>query len=212
MDDSDVDPIIKEELEKYSFYIDFISIKRQNKNWINPCVNYNIGFEFIKGSKVIIQNSEVCHIGDVLIFIDNNLKQNEYLVFDGSSYITASTPYWRSEAFCPTIFTSVASEYQITSASYVATYTGVTYGSGSYGTSSYATVSYKFSGSIAQVQNYLPAGINNQKYNGSKLTSADFNINSTQTVDGGPAVEWKTANPNQLIYQTLGEQGSFVLV
>ena len=136
----------------------------------------------------------------------------EYLVFDGSSYITASTPYWRSEAFCPTIFTSVASEYQITSASYVATYTGVTYGSGSYGTSSYATVSYKFSGSIAQVQNYLPAGINNQKYNGSKLTSADFNINSTQTVDGGPAVEWKTANPNQLIYQTLGEQGSFVLV
>jgi hypothetical protein len=101
---------------------------------------------------------------------------------------------------------------RFTSSSYDAIYSGSIYGSSSYGTGSYATISYKFSGSLAQVQTYLPAGINNQKYNGSKLTSADFNIDSTQTVDGGPSVEWKTANPNQLIYQTLGEQGSFVLV
>jgi hypothetical protein len=79
-------------------------------------------------------------------------------------------------------------------------------------TSVYSEFQYASGSTLAQIQNYLPAGINNQKYNGSKLTSADFNINSTQTVDGGPAVEWKTANPNQLIYQTLGEQGSFVLV
>jgi hypothetical protein len=136
----------------------------------------------------------------------------DYLIFNGTTYITASTPYWRSEALDPVIIDSTTSEYQIISSSYVAVYTGPVYGSGSYGTSSYATVSYKFTGSLAQVQNYLPIGIGNQKYNGSKLTSPDFNINSTQTVDGGPAVEWKTANPNQLIYQTLGEQGSFVLV
>ena len=136
----------------------------------------------------------------------------DYLIFNGTTYITASTPYWRSEALDPVIIDSTTSEYQIISSSYVAVYTGPVYGSGSYGTSSYATVSYKFTGSLAQVQNYLPIGIGNQKYNGSKLTSPDFNINSTQTVDGGPAVEWKAANPNQLIYQTLGEQGSFVLV
>jgi hypothetical protein len=136
----------------------------------------------------------------------------DYLIFNGTTYITASTPYWRSEALDPVIIDSTTSEYQIISSSYVAVYTGPVYGSGSYGTSSYATVSYKFTGSLAQVQNYLPIGINNQRYAGSKLTSADFNIDSTQTVDGGPAVEWKTANPNQLIYQTLGEQGSFVLV
>jgi hypothetical protein len=34
-----------------------------------------------------------------------------------------------------------------------------------------------------------------------KLTSPGFNVNSTQTTDGGPVVEWRTANPNQLIYQ-----------
>ena len=107
----------------------------------------------------------------------------EYLIRSGSTYITASSPYWRSEALAPVILSSSFSEFQ--------------YASGSV---------------LAQVQSYLPRGINNQRYAGSKLTSADFNIDSTQTVDGGPAVEWKTANPNQLIYQTLGEQGSFVLV
>ena len=65
---------------------------------------------------------------------------------------------------------------------------------------------------FAQVQDYLPIGINNQKYNGSKLTSADFNISSTQTIDGGPVVETKQANANQLIYTDRpGTQGSFIL-
>jgi glycosyltransferase involved in cell wall biosynthesis len=82
VDDSDSDKVDIDILKTFQFYIDFIEIDKDQKCWHNPCVNYNIGFEFIKGSKVIIQNSEVCHIGDVLIFIDNNLKQNEYLVFD----------------------------------------------------------------------------------------------------------------------------------
>jgi hypothetical protein len=64
---------------------------------------------------------------------------------------------------------------------------------------------------LAEVQDYLPAGIDNQRYSGTKMTSPGFNINSTQTYDGGPVVEWRTANPNQLIYQNNGEQGSFVL-
>jgi glycosyltransferase involved in cell wall biosynthesis len=82
VDDSDSDKVEIDILRTFPFYIDFIEINKEFKCWHNPCVNYNIGFEFIKGSKVIIQNSEVCHIEDALIFIDNNLKQNEYLVFD----------------------------------------------------------------------------------------------------------------------------------
>ena len=65
---------------------------------------------------------------------------------------------------------------------------------------------------LQEIQDYLPTGIDNQRYSGAKLTSPGFNIASTQTVDGGPVVEWRTANPNQLIYQNNGEQGSFVLV
>ena len=52
----------------------------------------------------------------------------------------------------------------------------------------------------------------NQKYAGSKLTSADFNIVSTQTVDGGAPVEIRKANPNQLVYQQqTNDNGSFRL-
>jgi hypothetical protein len=82
VDDSDVDIITKEELGKYPFYIDFISIKRQNKNWINPVVNYNIGFEYIQGTKIIIQNAEVCHVGDVLGYMAEKITQDNYYVCD----------------------------------------------------------------------------------------------------------------------------------
>jgi hypothetical protein len=44
------------------------------------------------------------------------------------------------------------------------------------------------------------------------MSSPGFNIASTQTIDGGPVAEWFTSNPNQLMYQTAGDQGSFVLV
>lgn len=82
VDDSDIDPIIKSMINGYAFYIDLISIRTENKNWINPVVNYNIGFKFIKGSKVVIQNSEVCHVGDVLDWISKNITDNNYYSFD----------------------------------------------------------------------------------------------------------------------------------
>lgn len=69
-----------EDLEKYNLHIDYVRIS--NKFWVNPCVNYNIGFKLIKGGKIIIQNAEVCHVGDVIDFINKNLKDNEYYVFD----------------------------------------------------------------------------------------------------------------------------------
>ena len=115
----------------------------------------------------------------------------------------------------PVILDAVLSEFKIKSGSLDYTSSIITssiYGTASYGTGSYADYTWKFTGSLARVQDYLPQGIDNQKYAGSKLTSADFNIDSVQTVDGKPVVEWRTANPNQLIYQNNGQQGSFVLV
>jgi hypothetical protein len=82
VDDSDEDPITKEGLEKYPFYIDFISIKRQNKNWVNPVINYNIGFGYIQGSKVVIQNAEVCHVGDVLGYMGEKITPDNYYICD----------------------------------------------------------------------------------------------------------------------------------
>lgn len=128
-----------------------------------------------------------------------SIYSHQYLIRSASTYITASSPYWISEATSPIYITSTYSEFKLgTSASYVS--------------SSYASPPKRFSGSLVQFQDYLPTGINNQRYAGSKLTSPGFNIDSTQTIDGGPVVEWRSANANQLIYQTAGEQGSFVLV
>jgi len=83
VDDSDVDPVdIKILSTKFHFYIDFIRIKRENKNWVNPLVNYNIGFKFIKGNKVVIQNAEVCHVGDPLSLINMGIENDKYYAFD----------------------------------------------------------------------------------------------------------------------------------
>ena len=110
----------------------------------------------------------------------------DYLLRSGSTWITGSTPYWISEAVSPVISSSVESEYRFTSGSVTR--------------------------SFAEVQDFIPAGIANHRFNGSKLTSPAFNVNSTQTIDGKPVVEWRSTNPNQLIYQSNGDQGSFVLV
>lgn len=145
---------------------------------------------------------------------DSTPYSYEYLLYSASTWITASTPYWLSDALQPVYLNSVLSEYRFTSES--TQYISSSYPIGYYGTSSYGSSSYnisnRFTGSFAQVQDYLPTGIDNQRYSGCKLSSPGFNINSTQTIDGGPVVEWSSANPNQLIYQTYGDQGSFVLV
>jgi len=128
----------------------------------------------------------------------------DYLIRSGSTYITASTPYWRSEGELPVIISSSLSEFKQITIVLPSTYGGYSYGAGGYVTSQ--------SLQMAQIQDYLPTGIENQKYAGSKLTSADFNIVSTQTVDGGAPVEIRKANPNQLVYQQqTNDNGSFRL-
>lgn len=83
VDDSTDDPIDPEKLRIYTQgTIDFIRIRRENKDWHNPLVNYNIGFQYVRGKHVIIQNAEVFHIGNVCDFVTKNVTDNRYYVFD----------------------------------------------------------------------------------------------------------------------------------
>jgi hypothetical protein len=157
---------------------------------------------------------------------DGAIYSQQYLLKSGSGYITASSPYWLSEAVQPTIIANAISEFLYKSGSVTYSTGSVTgsgggvggYGTAVYGTSTYgASIIYSnpsgsgFEGILAEVSSYLPTGLANHRYNGSKMTSPAFNVNSLDTVDGGPVVEWTTANPNQLIYQSNGNEGSFQL-
>jgi len=146
---------------------------------------------------------------------DGTPYSHQYLIYSGSTYITASTPYWLSEPLGPTITGSILSEFSLINGTeiFVTSSIGSIYGTGSYGTASYSMPDANWIGTRSQRQDFLPTGIRNHRYAGSKLVSLDFNINSTDTIDGGPVVEWTVSNQNQLIYQNVDNtQGSFRLM
>lgn len=80
VDDSTKSSLDLNILAEYGVCIYYIQIT--DKFWVNPGVNYNLGFKFIKAPKVIIQNGEVFHVGDVSNFVNQQLGSRRYLVFD----------------------------------------------------------------------------------------------------------------------------------
>ena len=65
--------------------LNFNIIKMQDinpiKTYVGPSIPYNVGFRKSRGDKIIIQNPECCHIGDVISYTDNNLTDDVYLSF-----------------------------------------------------------------------------------------------------------------------------------
>jgi hypothetical protein len=53
----------------------------EKKTYVNPCVPYNVGFRNSSGEKIIIQNPECCHVGDLISYVENNLSNSNYLSF-----------------------------------------------------------------------------------------------------------------------------------
>jgi len=112
---------------------------------------------------------------------------HQYLIYSGNTYITGSTPYWESEAILPFITASRFSEFAKTS----------------YSSSAGTTLRR------AQHQDFLPRGIENHRFNGCKITSPDFNVNSKDTPDGKPVVEFVESSGNRIITQPPGTEGNF---
>jgi glycosyltransferase involved in cell wall biosynthesis len=61
-------------------------IRLDEKDWVNPGMSFNIAFKEAKGDKVIIQNPECMHIGDVISYVDTHLKRYNYLAFSCFSW------------------------------------------------------------------------------------------------------------------------------
>lgn len=70
-----------EDLTKEFEFIKVIRLEKQNKWYVNPCIPFNVGFKYVTGDFVIIQNPECLHVGDILSYVSNNLTDDNYLTF-----------------------------------------------------------------------------------------------------------------------------------
>lgn len=76
-----------------------IRIEPKDKWYHNPCIPYNIGFKQAKGDIVIIQNPECLHVGDVLKYAVDNVKENKYISFGCYAINTTQTDELRDGIF-----------------------------------------------------------------------------------------------------------------
>lgn len=79
-DCSDEQNRLEEKLKAYNFPITLIRLEKKHKFYTNPCIPFNIGFEYAKGDIILIQNPECFHMGQVLQKA-STIKNNDYLVF-----------------------------------------------------------------------------------------------------------------------------------
>jgi glycosyltransferase involved in cell wall biosynthesis len=68
-------------INNYDIDIKLIRVNPEDKTYVNPCMAYNRGFKEATGDIIVIQNPEVCHIGDVLSYINDNLEDGKYFSF-----------------------------------------------------------------------------------------------------------------------------------
>ena len=71
-----------------------------------------------------------------------------------------------------------------------------------YSSSLSASLGLAYSSSLkpAEINNFYGTGYQNIKFNGSKLTGTDINVDSPDTIDGKPVVTVIIVNPNKLVY------------
>ncbi len=69
-DGSSSDHIIQSHhLKRFSFSIKVIRVDPGSKTWINPVIPFNLGISHARGEWIILQNPEVCHVGDVCAYV-----------------------------------------------------------------------------------------------------------------------------------------------
>jgi glycosyltransferase involved in cell wall biosynthesis len=83
-DNSDEEHKIEKFIDPFKkiFDIKVIVINNIEKTWVNPCIGYNIGLKEATGDIIILQNPEVCHIGDCIQYVLENLNIGDWLSFN----------------------------------------------------------------------------------------------------------------------------------
>lgn len=58
-----------------------LEVDTSKKTWYNSCIAFNIAFSVANGDKIIYQNPECYHLGDVLNFVNTYLNDSFYFSF-----------------------------------------------------------------------------------------------------------------------------------
>lgn len=66
--------------------INVIVIEKKDKNWINPCIPFNIGIRKATGDIIMLQNPECMHVGNVIETIRNKITDKNYLCVQTYSF------------------------------------------------------------------------------------------------------------------------------
>jgi GT2 family glycosyltransferase len=72
---------ITDEFPSLNIHVIKMSNIYKSKTYFNPCIPFNVGFRESQGDKIIIQNPECCHMGDVIQYTMDHLSDNNYLAF-----------------------------------------------------------------------------------------------------------------------------------
>lgn len=70
-DGSSDDHILSQDDLDFPFTIRVFRIDPKSKTWINPVIPYNLGISKAQGEWIILQNPEVCHVGDVCAYVSS---------------------------------------------------------------------------------------------------------------------------------------------
>lgn len=70
-----------EDLQQIYPFLRVIRLEKSDKWYSNPCIPFNKGFEAAKGDKIVLQNPECYHFDNILEYVDQHLKKNDYLSF-----------------------------------------------------------------------------------------------------------------------------------
>jgi glycosyltransferase involved in cell wall biosynthesis len=66
---------------QYSFPIKLWRVRDSCKTWRNPVIAYNFGISKASGEWIVLQNPEVCHMGDICQYVQTKCDPNVYYAF-----------------------------------------------------------------------------------------------------------------------------------
>lgn len=72
-------------------FLQVVRLEKVDRWYVNPCVPFNVGFKKAVGEIILIQNPECFHFGDILSFVNERLRENDYFSFSTYAITKAQT-------------------------------------------------------------------------------------------------------------------------